>query len=432
VFVADEVALEGNVETPVEEVDARRWALPFFTIWTGQAFSLLGSRVADFALVWWLTQMSGGSATMLATLSLVAVLPYVLIGPVAGALVDRWFRRRVMIVADSLVAALAAWVGAMAWVGSLQSWHVFLFVFVRSVGGVFHRSAMQAATSLMVPKAQLARISGMNQTLQGALMIAAPPLGALAVSFLSLQAIMGIDLITAAFAVAPLLFTSIREPSSRNEMAQSRPIATLVRDIREGFAYVLSWPGLVILMALAALLNGLINPAFALSPILVTQHFGGGALELGWFDSAWGIGLILGGLTLSVWGGFKRRVYTSLMGLVGMGAALVLVGLVPASIYSLALGSVFVAGLMNTLVNGPFLAIIQETVEPGVQGRVFTTIMSLASLAEPLGMAIAGPVADAFGVQFWFVLGGGVSLLMGVGLRAVPAVVNLEEGRPTG
>jgi MFS transporter, DHA3 family, macrolide efflux protein len=153
----------------------RRWAASFFTIWTGQALSLVGSQVGGFALVWWLTQASGGSATVLATASLVAMLPSVVLGPVAGALVDRWSRRRVMIVGDSLVAAFSAWLGVMAWTGSLQIWHIYVIVFVRALGGTFHFTAMQAATSLMVPETQLARVSGMNQTLRGVLTSYLPP-----------------------------------------------------------------------------------------------------------------------------------------------------------------------------------------------------------------------------------------------------------------
>src|SRR5512136_1941462 len=92
------------MENAFNATEKRRWAFPFFAIWTGQAFSLLGSMLVQFALVWWLTQTTG-SATVLATATLVAVLPSAIIGPVSGALVDRWNRRRVMIIADSLIAA---------------------------------------------------------------------------------------------------------------------------------------------------------------------------------------------------------------------------------------------------------------------------------------------------------------------------------------
>jgi MFS transporter, DHA3 family, macrolide efflux protein len=408
----------------------KSWALPFFTIWIGQAFSLVGSRMGGFALVWWLTQASGGSATVLATASLVAMLPGVLLGPIVGALVDRWSRRRVMILADTLVAAFSAGLAILAWTGRLQVWHIYIIMFVRALGGTFHWAAMQASTSLMVPKSQLTRISGMNQTLQGALTIITPPLGALAMSIMPLQAIMGIDVVTAFFAVVPLFFVLIPDPATREEAVGVNPVAAVARDIRDGFRFVWRWPGLLYVLLIATLLNGTIGPGFALLPILVSKTFGKGVLELGWMQMVWGIGLIAGGLILGVWGGFKRKIVTILMGLVVAGISFTVLGLTPASAFGLALASVFMAGLLNPFVNGPFMAIVQSAVPPELQGRVFTVIGSVVGLASPIGMAIAGPVADRFGVQLWFVIGGILSIIMGAACVMVPAVLHLEDGRP--
>ncbi|MCU0520726.1 MAG: MFS transporter [Anaerolineae bacterium] len=414
-----------------QQPGTKPWAAQFFTIWVGQGLSLVGSQMGGFALVWWLTQASGGSATILATSSLVATLPLILLGPFAGALVDRWSRRRVMIVADSLVAAFSALLAVLAWNNALQIWHIYGIVFVRALGGTFHFAAMQAATSLMVPSDQLARVSGMNQVLRGALGIITPPLGALAMSVMPLYAIMGIDVATAAFAIAPLFFVPIPDPARGPRAAEGSPglVRGLLVDVREGFAYIWRWTGLFIVLVVAALLNGVINPAFALMPILVKEHFGGDVLQLGWAESAWGIGLIVGGLLLSVWGGFKRRVYTSLLGLAVAGLSFATVGIAPAGLFKLALAGLFVAGLSNPIINGPFLAILQSVVAPDVQGRVFTAVESLAGIAAPVGMLIAGPVADALGVQVWFLIGGIISAAMGIGLRAIPAVMHLEDYR---
>ncbi len=407
---------------------SRSWVAPFFTIWTGQALSLLGSQMGSFALVWWLTIASGGSATVLAMSALVATLPHVFLAPIAGALVDRWSRRRVMIIADSGVALFSAGLGILAWTGALQIWHIYVIMFVRALGGTFHWAAMQAATSMMVPKAQLSRVAGMNQTLQGALTVITPPMGALALAVMPLEAIMGIDVVTAFLAVAPLFFVHIPEPR-RQPASTTGPVATLVGDISEGVRYILSWPGMVIVLVVAAVLNGLINPAFALMPILVSSHFGGDALQLGWTQSAWGIGLILGGVILSAWGGFKRRILTSALGMMIAGVAFIVVGVTPASAFGLALAGILIAGLANPLVNGPFFAIIQDVVEPEIQGRVFTVVGSLAGIAAPIGMVIAGPLSDRFGVQFWFLLGGIASVAMAIGARTIPAVLHIEDQR---
>jgi DHA3 family macrolide efflux protein-like MFS transporter len=404
-----------------------KWHIPFFTIWTGQACSLIGSRLAQFALVWWLTETTR-SATVLATASLVAVLPDVVLGPFAGALVDRWNRRKVMIVADGFVALVSAWLAYLFWTGSMNAWHVYVAMLARSLGGAFHWPAMQASTSLMVPKEHLSRVAGLNQTVQGALSVVAPPLGAILLSLLPLQGIMAIDVVTALVAVSPLFFVTIPQPQqteTSGAAAESRP--SLWSDMRAGLRYVREWPGLMAVLIMAMIINFVVNPAFSLMPLLVTEHFNGGALQLAWLDSCWGIGMVLGGLLLSVWGGFRRRVYTSLIGLVVGGMGIMLIGLAPENGFWLALAAIFVAGIMNPLINGPFFATLQAMVAPEMQGRVFTVAGSLSLAMMPLSLAVAGPVADAVGIRTWYVVGGAIFALMGASAFFVPAIVNIEQ-----
>ena len=403
----------------------KRWAIPFFTIWTGQAFSLLGSSVAGFALVWWLTKTTG-SATVLATATLVAMLPGILLGPLAGALVDRWNRRLVMIVADSFVALVSAWLAYLFWVGAMRPWHVYVISLARAVGGCFHWPAMQASVSLMVPGKHLSRVAGFNQTLHGAMNIVAPPMGALLLSLLPLHGIMGIDVVTASLAILSLVVVFIPQPE--RTVVSERGLPSVWQDVRAGFRYVRGWRGLTLLLVMAAIINFMIYPGFSLLPLLVSEHFHGQALQLGWMNSAWGIGIVLGGLILGVWGGFRRRMFTSLAGVAGMGLGFTLIGLAPGWTFVLALGATFFAGLMNPIANGPIHAMLQTLVAPEMQGRVFTLIGSATQAAAPLGLAVAGPLADIVGVKVWFVLGGVACLLIGVGGFFLPPIVHLEDG----
>jgi DHA3 family macrolide efflux protein-like MFS transporter len=403
------------------------WAAPFFTIWVGQALSLVGSQVGGFALVWWLAQETG-SATILATATLVAMLPGIVLGPFAGALVDRWNRRTVLIVADTAIALLSAWLAFLFWADAMQVWHVYAIMFARALGGAFHWPAMQASTSLMVPQEHLPRVAGMNQTLHGVLNILSPPLGAFLMSVLPLYGIMALDVATAAFAIVPLFFVHIPQPPrSEAPAAEREDKPSLWQDVREGFAYIWHWPGVFMIMIMATVINFLINPGMSLLPLLVTGHFRGEALQLGWMNSAWGVGVVLGGLTLSVWGGFHRRILTSLTGLIGMGVGFAVLGLAPEAAFWLALGAMLFAGFMNPITNGPFMAIFQSAVAPDMQGRVFTVIGSMTAAASPLGLALAGPVADVLGIQAWFIVGGVSCILMGVGCFFVPTIMHLED-----
>jgi DHA3 family macrolide efflux protein-like MFS transporter len=165
------------------------WKARFLTIWSGQAISLFGSRLVQFALIWWLTQETG-SATVLAIASLIGLLPTVLLGPFAGALVDRWKRRQVILVVDTAIALVTLLLAYLFTIDAVGVGTIYVLLLVRGIGESFHWPAMSAATSLMVPDDQLTRVQGLNQMLFGGLNIVAAPLGALLLGILPMQGIM--------------------------------------------------------------------------------------------------------------------------------------------------------------------------------------------------------------------------------------------------
>jgi MFS transporter, DHA3 family, macrolide efflux protein len=406
---------------------SRRWMAPFFAIWTGQAFSLVGSQVVQFALVWWLAQLTG-SATVLATASMVALLPDIILSPIAGAYVDRWNRRVVMIVADGMIALASLWLAYLFWTGAVQVWHVYVIMAVRAVGGSFHWPAMQASTSLMVPEEQLTRVAGLNQTLKGALNIACPPLGALLLAAMPLYGILLVDVGTAVLAILPLSRVHVPQPQRAAQGAQ-RP--SLWSDMREGLDYILGWPGLMAMLGLAMIFKIALTPAFSLLPLLVSKHLGGGAAQLSLLEAVAGVGIVVGGLALSMWGGFRRKIYTALAGIVGLGLGFLLLGLTPAGALSTALVSMLVIGLMIPMTDGPIMAILQATVAPELQGRVFTLIGSLVWITSPFSLAVAGPVSDRLGLQVWYVAAGVACTVIGLAAFFVPAIARIEEYRRT-
>src|SRR5690554_5633564 len=229
-------------------MDEKRALRQFFVIWTGQALSLLGSRLVQFALIWWLTKTTE-SATVLAMASLVGLLPQVVLGPFVGVLVDRWRRRWVMFGADELVALATLILAVLFWQGIAQVWHVFVILFARAVAGSFHWPAMQASTTLMVPERLLTRIQGLNQTLQGGLNIAAAPLGALLLEVSTMHNILAIDITTALVAMLPLLFIAIPQPERKAQVAGH--IASFWDELRDGLRYVRAHRGLRMLITMA-------------------------------------------------------------------------------------------------------------------------------------------------------------------------------------
>jgi DHA3 family macrolide efflux protein-like MFS transporter len=400
------------------------WKKIFGAFWTAQAFSLFGSGLSQFALIWWITQTTG-SATMLAVASMVGLLPMVVLGPLVGVLVDRWNRKTILMISDG-VSALGALLLALLFLsGQIQIWHVFVVIFVRAVAGAFQFPAVQSSTSLMVPEAHLARVAGLNQALQGATSIATPPLGALLIGLIPLGWIMSIDVITALVAVSLLGFIHIPRPPLHPTTVAAQP--SIFSDLRAGFAYIFNWPGLLGILLIATLLNLVLAPAFSLVPILVVCHFGGEVLQLGWMSSVFGLGTVIGGLLLGAWGGFNRRIYTIILGLVGLGLGALMVGLAPSYAFGIGLTGMLVMGLMNPIANGPFFAILQSVVPPQMQGRVFTTMLSITMGVSPLGLAVAGPLSDLLGVQLWYLVAAVICLVLTVVVMNSRSILHLEQ-----
>jgi DHA3 family macrolide efflux protein-like MFS transporter len=412
--------MTSSVEGP-----GQHWLRTFALVWTGQAFSLVGSSLVQFALVWWLTKTTG-SAVVLTTATFVALLPNILLSPFAGALVDRWNRKWVMVIADGSIALATLSLAFLFMLGLEQVWQIYVILFLRALGSVFQWPAMQASTALMVPDEHLTRVAGANQTLQGIAGIAAPPLGALLMELIPFYGVISVDVITAIMAITPLLFVKIPQPENTTTTPLTAP-KQLFHEVAEGARYLAGWRGALSVVALAVFVNFLLAPSETLLPLLVTKHFNGGAWQLGLLESTGGVGMVVGGLILSAWGGFKRRIATSLLGILGIGVGVLLTGLAPASIFLVAVAGYSVAGFMGPMANGPIFAILQAKVAPEMQGRVFTLINSSVTAMMPLSMLVAAPVAEFFGVRAWFLIGGALTILLTAAAFFVPSIMNMED-----
>jgi len=401
-----------------------KWQIPFFTIWVGQALSLVGSTMTQFALVWYLTKATG-SATVLATASMMALLPGIFLGHFIGALIDRWNRRVVMIVADSIIALAILWLAYLFWIDALQIWQVYAVMFIRAVGGIFHLPAMQASTSLMVPKEHLSRVAGVNQMLSGMMNIIGAPLGALLMELIPMHNIMLVDIVTAMLAIGPLFFVFIPQPKRVEESETKKQ--SVWADLGDGLRYLRGWSGLMALIGFALIIKMALTPAVLLIPLLVFKHFGGGAPQLSLMQVVMGIGAISGGLLLSIWGGFKRKIITVMTAVIIFSLSFIVLGMTPAGMFGLALACMFVAGFMWPLIDGPVMATMQVTVAPEMQGRVITMMNSLLNLTGPISLAFAGPVSDWVGLQFWYVAAGVLCVVLGVLGFFIPAIMNIEE-----
>jgi DHA3 family macrolide efflux protein-like MFS transporter len=399
------------------------WKVGFYTVWIGQAFSLVGSALVQFAVIWWLTEQTGSARTLaIATTS--SMLPTIMLGPIAGALIDRWDRKWVMIGSDGLIALFTVALSILFWNGTVQIWHVYAILFLRSLADCFHNPSMVATTTLMVPKEALSRIAGLNSTLNGVVRFMAPPLGALLLNLVDVRGILPIDVITASLAILALLV--VRIPRTSVPVAVDTGLRSVIQNLFFGIRYVWQRRGLRILMATRALWAVLWQPLVAFLPLLVTDYFDGGVSELGWLESTRGISMIVGGALISLGLGFKRTIANSIAGTFGFALGFLIMSLAPADSFWVAILAYSILGLAAPWHLSGLRATQQTVVAPQVQGRYFALHNSVFTALSPVALAISAPIVDNFGVRPLWIAATVGALSIALIRRLTPAVYEIE------
>ncbi|MCW4011593.1 MAG: MFS transporter [Candidatus Bathyarchaeota archaeon] len=400
----------------------------FMLIYSGQIFSLFGSSLVRFALIWWLTQLTG-SAQVLATASLMAFLPDLVIGPFAGVLVDRLDRKKIMIAADGFTALATGVLAILYLRGSLEVTYVYGLLLARSLGTAFHFPAMESSIALMVPKNQLQRVSGLKQSVNGLINIVGPPVSAFLIAFLPLEWILAIDIVTALVAILPLLVTSIPSPENKDKRIT---VSSVLSDFKAGFDFLLGWKSLLLFALMIMLVHIVVIPAMSLMPLLVTDIFGGEATEFALIESVFGVGVLIGGLTLTAWGGFRKKTKTIISSLILCGVGFLIVWMAPSAQFYIGILGTFIFAFSVSIVAASIGALQQTVIPSEIQGRVFTLIRSATNAMPALGLAIAGPITESIGIKSWYLAGGLVFIIVGVAAGLIRDVRDIEEQRVHG
>ena len=363
----------------------------FTFLWFGQIISLIGSAMTWFAFTLWAWEITG-KASALATISFFAFLPTVLFSPIAGAFVDRWSRKLVMLLSD-LAAALGTLAVFLIYTfGALQIWHIYFVSLLVGFFTAFQYPAYSAAVTTMLSRDDYARAEGMLGSARALSGILAPIFGAVLFVRVGLSGIMLIDLATFIFAFATLLMIHIPQPQQTETGLQSK--GTLRREIGFGFRYIKQKQSLYALTVLFMLAGIFLAIGATLAAPLVLSGTGNNESALATVQSTGAVGGIAGGVLLSVWGGTKRRIHTILIG----GAGACLLGIVwlglSSTILLWAIGSFFFA-FFEPFVEGGNIAIWQASVPADAQGRVFSARHLLAQIPYLIGILISGYLAEA-------------------------------------
>ena len=419
----------------------------FFTIWVGQLISMLGSGLTQFALGVWIYDQTK-QATPFAITVLLGSLPRTFLLPIAGSIADRFNRRIIMIVADSLNALLTLVIFILLGAGSLQLWHIYVISLLGSVLSAFQEPAYTASISMIVPKDKLGSANGLAQMGQAITSVLTPVMAGALFVFIGFNGIIMIDFVTFFFAVGALLFVRIPQP----EIAPEHKDSNIWQDMAFGWNYLRERKGLFGLLLYYAMVNFLLNWSAVLLIPMVLSRFT--ADILGLIQTVMGVGMLAGSIIMSAWGGAKRRIPAAI-GFILLGVTgLVFAGLQPNPFFIGA--GVFILMFSIPLASGNSQVVFQTKVARDVQGRVFSVRSAISQSMMPIAFITAGPLADKFfepllkdggalvntfigqllgtgagrGIGLMFIISGLVGILVSVMVYANPRIRNLEDELP--
>ena len=424
----------------------------FTIVWAGQLISVLASTMTQFAITIWAYQETG-SATALGIINTAFIVPFLLLSPVAGVMVDRHNRKLMMMVSDLTAVLATTGILILRLSGNLEIWHLYIAAVINGLGNTFQWPAYSAAISTMVPKEHYSRANGMMSLVESVPGVLAPILAGILLLSIELTGILIIDLVTFVIAILVLLVVHIPQPVRTVEGEAER--GSMLKEAAYGFKYIFARRGLLGLLTFFIVLNfviGLSSPLF--SPFILERTNQNSTL-LGLVTSANAIGAVIGGLLISLWGGFKRRMTSIFIGEALTGLFLLLVFGLGRSIPVWVI-SVIIGGIFAVFTNGASQAIWQSKVAPDVQGRVFSARRMIAWSVGPITPILAGLLADyvtepamqsetwlarTFGWMVGHESGSGMALqyvITGVGYMLVvlmvylffPHVRNLEDELP--
>ena len=357
----------------------------FFTIWIGQLVSILGSGLTGFALGVWIFQQTG-KATPFAITVLFGSLPAVLLGPVAGAVADRFNRKKVILLADTGNALITLIAFLLLMSGQLEIWNIYMIALVGSIFSAFQEPAFAASIVMLVPRKDLQRANGMTQMTNALGNLVPPLIAGLLFGLIGLQGIILIDFITYFAALGTIIISRIPQP----ERIEPQEKSSQWREAMAGWRYLRLNGGLLGLVFYFAIVNFMINFAAVLTSPMVLAIFS--PAILGYVQTAGGLWMLIGSILLSVWGGPKKKILSIMIFITISSLGLALAGMRP-NAYLIAAGY-FVMLFLIPLASGASQAIFQTKVPLGLQGRVFAMRSMISRSIMPIAFLTAGPLAD--------------------------------------
>ena len=363
-----------------------------------QTISLLGSSIVQYTIIWYIT-LTTSSGKMITLSTLCGFLPQILISFFAGVWIDRYSRKRIVIITDCLIASATLVLVFSFLIGHKNIWLLLAVLAIRSAGTGVQTPAVNAIIPQIVPKRYLMKINGINSTLSAIIMFVSPAISGAVLSIATLEETLFIDILTALIGTSITATVPIESLKIERRIVESHFIK-----VKEGIFYLKKHDFIRNILSFQLLVLFLISPSAFLTPLMVSRTFGTEVWRLTMSEMTYSFGMIVGGAIIASWGGFKKKLNTTLVA--GGFYGIMMIGLGVAPVFIAYLICNMLIGIASPCYNTPITATIQENVAAEMQGRIFSFMQIATSCALPLGMMFFGPLADIINIQNLLIISG--------------------------
>lgn len=394
-----------------------KWQKEFLILWTGQAVSILTSAIIQMAIIWYLIDKTG-SAAVLTFATLIGYLPQAIIGTFAGVFIDRYNRKKIMIISDASIAFLTFLLVIVGSFGDIPVWFIMVILFGRSIGSAFHNPSLQAVTPAIVPKDKLTKYAGYSQGFTSMSYLISPAIAALLYSIWDLHIIVFLDIVGAAFAITMLIF--IKVPDIRKSEGESK--VGFITEFKEGVNVLRQSPGMMTLVIIGAVYAIIYFPMGNLYPLITMTYFQGDTFDSSIVEIAFSLGSFLGSFLLGLIGSKINKSKSLGRSIAVYGIGLIIIGTLPASGFKIFAVISSIMGASVPFFTGVKTSIFQMEFESEYLGRVLSLTSSLTMFAMPIGLMLAGAFAEVIGVERWFFISGIATMFIAVFTMLVPSL----------
>lgn len=384
----------------------QNWKHSIIRFLSAQTISLFGSSIVQYAIVWYIT-LTTSSGKMLMFSTLCGFFPQIIISLFAGVFIDRYNRKKMVMLSDSAIAVSTLLLALSFLAGYKNIWLLFAVLIVRSAGTGIQTPAVNAIIPQIVPTERLMKINGINSTLSSVIMFISPAVSGAILSVANLETTLFIDVFTAVIGVGITSTVYIKPYVKQLQDGNS-----YLEEIKNGFAYLKENRFIKRLLIFQLIILFLISPSAFLTPLMVSRSFGSEVWRLTASEMSYSLGMITGGLLIASWGGFKKKLNTTL--LAGAFYGIMMIGLGTAPVFLIYLICNTLIGITSPCYNAPITVTIQERVIPEMHGRIFSFMQIATSCSLPLGMVLFGPLADIIKVQSLLTVSGTMVLVISV------------------